>query len=51
MARNKPLGKKLRMAKAAKRTQGVPTWVIMKTAGNVREHPKKRHWRRNDMKV
>ena len=26
MARNKPLGKKLRMAKAGRRTKGVPTW-------------------------
>ena len=51
MARNKPLGKKLRMARANKRTKGVPTWVIMKTGGKVRQHPKKRHWQRNNLKV
>jgi large subunit ribosomal protein L39e len=51
MARNKHLAKKLRMAKAAKRAEGVPTWVVMKTSGKVRHHPKKRHWRRNNLKV
>ena len=51
LARNKPLGKKLRMARAAKRTSGVPTWVVMKTSGKVRQHPKKRHWQRNNLKV
>ncbi|MBN1328707.1 MAG: 50S ribosomal protein L39e [Candidatus Heimdallarchaeota archaeon] len=51
MARYKPLGKKLRMAKAANRTRGVPTWVVMKTSGKVKQHPKKRHWQRNTLKV
>ncbi len=51
MARNVPLGKKLRMAKAGRRTKGVPTWVIMKTGGKVKQHPKKRHWQRNNLKV
>ena len=51
MARNKPLWKKIRMAKAARRTRGVPTWVVMKTSGKVKQHPKKRHWQRNKMKV
>ena len=40
MARNKPLGKKLRMARAGKRTKGVPTWVIMKTGGKVKQQKK-----------
>ncbi|NHJ87121.1 MAG: 50S ribosomal protein L39e [Asgard group archaeon] len=51
MARYKPLAKKLRMAKANRRTRSVPTWVVMKTSGRVRNHPKKRHWQRNDLKV
>ncbi|MHA1156689.1 MAG: 50S ribosomal protein L39e [Candidatus Heimdallarchaeota archaeon] len=51
MGRSVPLGKKLRMAKARKRTHGVPTWVVMKTSGKVRNHPKKRHWQRNNLKV
>lgn len=51
MARNKPLAKKLRMARAARRTQGVPTWAIQKTSGKVRQHPKKRNWKRNTLKV
>ncbi|NHJ31398.1 MAG: 50S ribosomal protein L39e [Asgard group archaeon] len=51
MARNKPYAKKLRMAKAAKRAKSVPTWVVMKTSGKVRQHPKRRHWQRNKLKV
>ncbi|MFW9921759.1 MAG: 50S ribosomal protein L39e [Candidatus Thorarchaeota archaeon] len=51
MARSIPLGKKIRTARAAKRTQGVPTWVVMKTGGKVKQHPKKRHWKRNTLKV
>lgn len=51
MARNVPHPKKLRMAKAARRTRSVPTWVVMKTSGKVRQHPKRRHWQRNTLKV
>ena len=51
MARNVPYPKKLRMAKAARRTRSVPTWVVMKTGGKVRQHPKRRHWQRNNLKV
>jgi large subunit ribosomal protein L39e len=45
MARNKPTAKKRRLAKAGKQKKAVPTWVIAKTAGKVRAHPKRRHWR------
>ena len=51
MARNKPAAKKRRLAKAGKQAQAVPTWVIAKTKGKVRTHPKRRHWRRNKIKA
>ncbi len=51
MARNKPTAKKRRLAKAGKQAQAVPTWVIAKTNGKVRTHPKRRHWRRNKIKA
>ncbi len=50
MARNKPLGKKLRLAKAGKENKSVPTWVIMKTNRKVRRHPKQRNWRKTSIK-
>ncbi|MEM3526173.1 MAG: 50S ribosomal protein L39e [Candidatus Jordarchaeaceae archaeon] len=45
MARNKTLPKKLRLGKAGKQNTSVPTWIIVKTRGRVRTHPKRRHWR------
>jgi large subunit ribosomal protein L39e len=45
MARNKPLAKKLRLGKAGKQNQGTPTWIIVKTKGQVRSSPKRRNWR------
>ena len=50
MARIKPTAKKRRLAKAGKQKQAVPTWVVAKTRGRVRTHPKKRHWRRSKLK-
>jgi len=50
MARNKPAAKKRRLAKAGKQRQAVPTWIIAKTGGRVRTHPKKKHWRRTKIK-
>jgi large subunit ribosomal protein L39e len=47
----KPTAKKRRLAKAGKQKQAVPSWVMAKTAGKVRTHPKKRHWRRNKIKA
>ena len=46
----KPLGKKLRLAKALKQNRRVPLFVILKTKGRVRFHPKMRHWRRSNLK-
>jgi len=51
MARNKPAARKRRLAKALKQKKSVPTWVVAKTIGRVRTHPKKRHWRRTKLKV
>ena len=50
MARNKSLAKKLRMAKKTMQNKGVPVWIIAKTAGTVRTHPKKRQWRNSKIK-
>lgn len=44
VARNKPVAKKLRLAKAGKQRRPVPTWIVARTLGRVRRHPKKRHW-------
>jgi large subunit ribosomal protein L39e len=51
MARNKPTAKKRRLAKAGKQRKAVPTWVIGKTAGKVRTHPKKRQWRSRKLRA
>ncbi|ABR55062.1 Ribosomal protein L39e [Methanococcus vannielii SB] len=50
MAGNKPLGKKLRLAKALKQNRRVPMFAIARTKGSVKQHPKMRHWRRNTLK-
>ena len=49
MTRNKPTAKKRRLAKAGKEKKAVPTWVIAKTGGKVRTHPKRRNWRRRKL--
>jgi large subunit ribosomal protein L39e len=51
MARNKPTAKKRRLAKAGKTHKPVPTWVMAKTAGKVRAHPKRRQWRRSKIRA
>ncbi|HIQ03955.1 MAG TPA: 50S ribosomal protein L39e [Desulfurococcales archaeon] len=51
MARNKPLARKLRLAKAWKTNNPVPVWVIAKTLRKFTRHPKRRHWRRVKLKV
>ena len=40
MSRNKPLAKKLRMAKANKQNRRIPIWAYAP-----------RHWRRNSLKL
>jgi len=51
MARHKPTAKKRRLAKAGKQKKAVPTWVIGKTAGKFRTHPKRRQWRRRKIRA
>jgi large subunit ribosomal protein L39e len=51
MARVKPTAKKLRLAKAGRESQSVPTWVIARTDGKVRTNPKsRRNWRTTKIK-
>ncbi|WP_456418917.1 50S ribosomal protein L39e [Methanocaldococcus infernus] len=47
----KTLGKKIRLAKALKQNRRVPLFVILKTKGRVRAHPKMRFWRRHKIKA
>ncbi|MCD6445343.1 50S ribosomal protein L39e [Candidatus Bathyarchaeota archaeon] len=51
MARNKPAAKKRRLAKAGKQKKPVPSWVIAKTVGKFRRHPKMRPWRSRKLKA
>ena len=51
MARNKPLARKLRLARALKANSAVPVWVVVKTARRFTFNPKRRHWRRSKLKV
>lgn len=51
MARNKPTAKKRRLAKAGKQKKPVPAWVIAKTDGDFRTHPKRRNWRSGKTKA
>ncbi len=51
MSRNKPLAKKLRMAKATKQNRRIPIWAYAKTNRKLRYRPKPRHWRRNSLKL
>ncbi|MCD6571879.1 MAG: 50S ribosomal protein L39e [Thermoplasmata archaeon] len=50
MARNKPLGKKLRLLKALNSNRRVPAWIVIKTNRRFTRHPKVRNWRRNKLK-
>ena len=45
MSRNKPLAKKLRMAKANKQNRRIPIWAYAKTNRKLRYRPKPRHWK------
>lgn len=51
MARHKTPAKKLRLSKRLKQNQSVPAWIIVKTKGKVRTHPKRRKWRNQKLKV
>jgi len=51
MARNKPLGKKLRLAAALNSNRNPPLWVIAKTKMRVTRSPARRHWRRQKLSI
>ncbi len=57
MARNKPVGKKLRLAKRLKQRRWAPFWTVLKIYGKGRRvHPGrhthiKRNWRRTKTKA
>ncbi len=51
MARNKPLARKLRYARALKQNRMVPVFVRIKTNRRVMVNPKRRHWRRTRLKL
>jgi len=51
MARNKHLCRKKRLIKAMKENSPVPLWVVGKTHGKVRRHPKLRNWRNRKLKL
>jgi large subunit ribosomal protein L39e len=51
MARYKPHARKLRLLRATKSNRRVPAWVMMRTNRAFLRHPKRRHWRRNKLKV
>jgi large subunit ribosomal protein L39e len=52
MARVKPTAKKRRLAKAAKESSSVPTWVVARTDGKIRMTPKsRRNWRTSKIKA
>lgn len=50
MSSNKDGAKKRRLGKAGKSNRRVPAWVMQKTNRRFTQHPKRRHWRRNDLK-
>lgn len=42
----KTLGKKMRLAKAGRRSRSMPTWIVMRTNGKIRFSPHtRREWR------
>ena len=50
MARNRPLGSKLRYARALKENKRIPLWVYMKSRRRVRPRAL-RNWRRSRLQL
>jgi large subunit ribosomal protein L39e len=44
-------GRKIRMAKACDQNRRVPQWVMVRTKRGVVAHPKRRNWRKSQLKV
>lgn len=51
MARSKHFARKKRLIKACKQNSAVPIWVVVKTKGKFRRHPKIRNWRHTRLKL
>jgi large subunit ribosomal protein L39e len=51
MARNKSPSKKRRLARAMRRANAVPLWIMLKTGRRVRTSARRRHWRRTKLKI
>ncbi|WP_455285346.1 hypothetical protein [[Eubacterium] cellulosolvens] len=51
LATHKPTAKKRRLARRQRMRKSVPSWVIAKTRGRVRSHPKKKNWRESRLKA
>jgi large subunit ribosomal protein L39e len=44
-------GRKIRLAKACDQNRRVPQWAMIRTKRAVVSHPKRRNWRRSQLKV
>jgi large subunit ribosomal protein L39e len=44
-------GRKIRLAKACEQNRRVPQWVMIRTKRTVSTHPKRRNWRKSNLKV
>ncbi len=51
MSKNKPLGKKLRLMKHVNSNRRVPGWVMLKTDRKMTQNPKRKNWRRSNLKL
>ncbi|MHB8395925.1 MAG: 50S ribosomal protein L39e [Thermoplasmataceae archaeon] len=51
MSRNKELGRKIRILKKIKSNRRVPGWVMMRTDRKFTQNEKRRHWRKNKLKL
>ncbi len=51
LSKHKPFARKIRLMKALRSNRRVPAWVMMRTNRSFVRHPKRRHWRRNKLKV
>ncbi len=51
MAARKKTARKKRLVKRTKQNRPVPAWIIIRTHRHVRTNPKRRLWRRSDVKV
>jgi large subunit ribosomal protein L39e len=51
MSRNKETARKIRLMKQVRSNRRVPGWVMMKTNRKLTQNDKRRHWRRNYLKL